>query len=323
MKKLFTFLFLISAVCPLIAAEFYDNVISNKEIGNMLNKNIQAEVVDSKDAESDENLGANSGLVNVILFHQEIYTEGGREVTHPKKDCVSVVIDDAWVIASKKCLLTKGDNISPLPGRVESSYISRFRVVLNGKTYKVAEKNQLTTKNFFLLKVTNENGNPVFSVSPKANLAFASSSDKAKFDKEFAGGTFEINRTDKHNSIHDDGHHAVWEDNFSAYYGVGRESYEKEIEALTQEGDNIIATVSSTWVYPKLLRAGDPLFFIKEGKRYLLGFGNAVNLWDNFDKTRSDKVILLTKSDKEEIIKKIKSVDSKAAARIEKNSLVK
>ena len=71
------------------------------------------------------------------------------------------------------------------------------------------------------------------------------------------------------------------------------------------------------------LRAGDPLFYIENGNKYLLGFANATNLWDNFDKTRTDKVILLTESDKQEIISKIKSVDPIASKRIEKSILAK
>jgi hypothetical protein len=85
----------------------------------------------------------------------------------------------------------------------------------------------------------------------------------------------------------------------------------------------LFARISTSWIGGKELRAGDPLFYIENGKRYLLGFANAVNLWDNFSNTRTDKVLLFTDSDIKSILDKIGSVDPEAQKRIRKNVLAK
>ena len=323
MKKLIILLFLFSTMCTIISTELYANdVVINKEMKSQIAQTVKSEVADNSAIEIKDS-GYNAGsLVNVIFFNQEITTENGNYVPNSNKECISVVIDDAWAVASKKCVISKGEEISPSSGIADRVSSSNFRIVLNDILHKVPA---YETKNLILLRAVNENGNPLFASIANADLAFAPTADLVKFVSYFLGGTFEVNRTKEKKAAHDDGHYGAWEDNFHPYYGVSRKTYEKKIKAVYRDPNtkNLMATISATLVSPRLIRAGDPLFYVNNGKKYLLGFARATNLWDNFDNTRTDRVILLTNSDKKEILSKIKSVDSEAAARIEKNIFVK
>lgn len=325
MKKLFTFIFMLSAMCTLVYAE--DFVFDKEAVKQEIDNAIKTEVADNTQLKSSDD-NSLPGLVNVIFFHQEVfnapskYSEGNKLVENRNKECIAIVIDDAWAVASKKCLLSKGEKMEPIPGTVERSNASNFRVIFSGKTYNA---DSYAVGNVFLLRVVNKDGKPVFASAPKANLAFAKSADISEFINYFKDGIFEVNRTNKHKAGHDDGQHNAFEDDFHSYYGVDRTTYEKEIEEIYKDNktNNMLAQVSSTLFYPKLLRAGDPLFYVENGQKYLLGFANATNLWDNFDGTRTDKVILLTYPDTRLIWEKVNSIDPKAAKRIHDNILVK
>lgn len=327
MKKALILLFLISAVCPCISAELYaSDFIPGKDLRDEITKTVKTEM-DNQNTEYKEPINS-GGLVNVIKFRQEIFTEpsiysaGNKSLENNDKECIAIVIDDSWAVASKKCRLSQGDKLGNISGTVEKASASNFRVIFLDRIYNA---DSYAVGNVFLLRVVNKDGNPVFAAAPKANLAFAKSANITEFVDNFKDGYFEVNRTDKHKAAHDDGQHHAWEDNFHSYYGVGRNTYEKEIKEVYKDDktNNIIARISASFIRGKLLRAGDPLFYIKNGKRYLLGFANATNLWDNFDNTRTDRVILLTNSDTRQIWEKINSVDPKAAKRIQDNLLVK
>lgn len=312
MKKLFTLLFVLFAICP---------VISGQEMREQITQAVKAGVKDNQEAKPDE-LNANSDvnrLVNVIFFRQDIVTEGGASLTNDNKECVAVVIDKAWAIASKKCRLSKGEKVSPAAGTVDSAYSSNFRIILNNRSYKVAH---YETKNLFILRAIDENGNPLFKDNPQVNLAYTW--EKA-LPEDFREGAFEVNRTDKHSAKKDDGSHNSWEDNFHPYYGVARRTFPKEINSFRYDKkiQSVFATISASLIYGKEVRAGDPLFYIERGKKYLFGFANATNLWDNFPHTRTDKVLVFTFSDIKEMTEKIQPIDRDVALRIRQNMLFK
>ena len=104
-------------------------------------------------------------------------------------------------------------------------------------------------------------------------------------------------------------------------YNVGRTTYPKTIKSFEykESEDRIFVRVSKSWIAPKELRAGDPLFYVENGKRHLLGFGYATNLWDNFDGSRTDKVYIFDYSDIRDIFETVRSVDKAAEARIVAN----
>ena len=165
MKKIFALMFVFSLICPSIFAE---NIADN-EMRNQIAQTVEAEIAD--DVESGFGCSTDydiaGGLVHTIFFQQDITTEGGKFVSNPAKDCVAVAIDDAWAVAYKKCVLSKGDNISPLPGKVKEVSFGNFRIVVNGRSYPVASYN---TRNLILLRAVNENGNPLFSLYVKPKL---------------------------------------------------------------------------------------------------------------------------------------------------------
>ena len=216
-------------------------------------------------------------------------------------------------------VLSKGDKISPFPGIVKDVSTNNFRIIINNRIYTLTN---YETKNLILLRAVNENGNPLFSLNFKPKLAYVSAKYANKGD--FLEGTFEVNRTDIHKAAYDDSHDA-YENKFHPYYGVGRTTYTKTLKSFSRDDKtgNVFAKISTSWIGGKELRAGDPLFYIENGRRYLLGFGNAVNLWDNFSDTRTDKVLLFTHNDIKDILNTIKTVDPKAEARIRKNVLAK
>lgn len=331
MKKLFTLLFLASCISPVFSAE---NVISSNEIRNEINKTVKTQIEnDSNFAYFGNKSDSSDSLIKIIKFDLSVLGEsrlyGDQSYDNNKNipnECIAVVIDDAWAIASKTCRLYKGVKINRTVYTVKEANTSNFRV-LSRKGKKSSDDvwskvRSYELNNFFLLNAVNNNSNPLFSSDEKANITFTNTADINQFKSDFSDGIFNVNRTDKHTAGTTDTGDA-YEDNFHPYYGVGRANYKKEIISLSKEANNTIATVSSTWIKPKLLRTGDPLFYIENGQKYLLGFGKAANLYDNFDATRTDKVVLLTNSDKDEIINKIKSVDPDSAARIEKDILVK
>lgn len=305
MKKLFTFIFMLSAMCALVYAE--DFVFDKEAVKQEIDSVIKTELADGGKAVRAKEI---KGVVQVIRFNQDIVTRGNKNVSNPNKECIAVVIDDEWAVASKKCRLAKGDKLGDIPGTVDSSSSYNFRIIIGSKEVPVKS---YELDNVFLLRAQN------FKFNDKANLVLTS--DLSALMDSFKDGKFEVDRTNKHRAAYE-GQHATYE-NISSYYGVGRKTYEKDIESVYKDNktDNMLAQVSSTLFYPKLLRAGDPLFFVKDGQKYLLGFGNAVNLWDNFDGTRTDKVILLKNT--RLIWEKINSVDPKAAKRIHDNLLVK
>ena len=323
MKKLFTLFFLVSVLGP---ALFSGNIVTNKEMKETITKTVKTEI-EGNYAPKHVTFGSEdpTGLINVIQFRQNIYnapskySDGNKYVEDLQEgECIAIAIDESWAVASKKCLLAKGEKMKPIPGTVGSSSASNFKIIVSGKTYTA---DNYKVGNVFLLRVVNEKGTPIFLSAPKAGLAFVKSSDESEFKNNFEDGYFEVDITDKHTSAYADFHNA-YEDNFHSYLGVGRKSYKKEVKEVYKDDKtkDILAQVKSA-----KLRAGDPLFYIENGNKYLLGFANATNLWDNFDNdnTRTNKVILLAESDKQEIISKINSVDPVAGKRIEKSILAK
>ncbi|MBO7605019.1 MAG: hypothetical protein J6S61_00945, partial [Elusimicrobiaceae bacterium] len=304
----FILLFLLSAVTPAIYAEDF---ISSKDMRDEITKTVKTEMDNQNDGllRKGGDTDTDGGLINVISFSQDIVTKKGTPVTE-KKECIAIVIDDAWAIVSGKCFLSKGDKLFPYAGEVNTSYNHSFSVFLGGSWNPVQP---YLTKNLYLLRAVNESGVPLFEENHKANLAFVSAKDKEQFDSSFSNGTFEVNITKRKEA----------ENVSHPYYGVEREIRDKKIKEIYLDSNDTIARVSS---FPKL-RAGDPLFYTQKGKKYLLGFAKAINHIDNAQKSnykvRTDNVILLTGSDKQEIINKIKSVDPEAATRIEKRALVK
>ncbi len=320
MKRLFTLLFMFSVICPTAYVELHANdSILNKEMRDQITQTVKSEVIDNQELGTIDNNPIPGGLINVIFFRQDISTTGDKYVSTDKKECIAIAIDDAWAVASKKCQLSKGDKISPLPGEVETVSTSNFRIIINNRIYKV---DNYETKNLILLRAVNENGNPLFSLGAKPQLAYVSAN--YVHGDDFLDGSFEVNRTDRKKAAYDDSH-GSYEDNFHPYYGVGRTNYPKTLKSFNYDKNtqNLFARISTSWIGGKELRAGDPLFYIENGKRYLLGFANAVNLWDNFSNTRTDKVLLFTDSDIKSILDKIGSVDPEAQKRIRKNVLAK
>ena len=316
MKKLFTLMFLLSAIGSAVYAE---NLIDSKDMRDEISKTVKTEVADNQGAKikATNDYDIAGSFVNVIFFRQDIVTESGKSVSNDNKDCVAVAIDDAWAVASKKCRLSQGDKIAPLPGTVKNVSTSNFRIVINDRAYKV---DAYETKNLLLLRAVNENENPLFSLDFKPKLAYAYELDFE--DGRFNKGFFEVNRTNIHKAAYDDSHD-VYEDNFHPYYKVGRKTYKKEVKSVHENNTtkNIYAKISTSWIGGKELRAGDPLFYVQDGRRYLLGFGNATNLWDNFSNTRTDNVLLFTYSDIADIVNRIESIDPAAKNRIWKNIL--
>ena len=315
MKKLLTLLFMFSVICPAYASD----ALLDNEMRDQIAQTVKAELEDNQKMQVTGDNPVASNLINVIMFHQEITTEGGKFMSTDKKECIAIAIDDAWAVASKRCHLSKGDKISPYPGTVQDVSTANFRIIINNHIYKVTN---YETKNLILLRAINENGNPIFSLGSKPQLAYVSA-EHVHID-DFLGGTFEVNRTDRHKAAYDDSHDA-YEDNFHPYFSVGRTTYEKTLKSFNydKKTKNIFARISTSWIGGKELRAGDPLFYVENGTRYLLGFGNAVNLWDNFSGTRTDEVLLFTHSDIKDILDKVGSVDPEAQNRIRKNVLAK
>ncbi len=315
MKRLFILLFMFSLTLPAISAQPLNSEMKNivKDVKVSMDK-LETEI-----KTVDNYKDTDDSLVNVIFFRQDLITEGGKSMSNNNKECVAIAIDEAWALASKKCRLSKGDNISPDPGTVKSVSTGNFRIIINDRAYKVAN---YETKHFILLRAIDENGNPLF-LGHEPNLAYVSAEYLHKDD--FLGGTIEVNRTDINKAAHDTQHNA-WEDNFHPYYDVGRTTYPKTLKSFNydKKAGNLFAKISTTWIGGKDLRAGDPLFYVEKGKRYLLGFGYAINLWDNFENVaRTDKVLLFTHDDIKDIFYTIRPIDLEASNRIIENVFIK
>ncbi len=334
MKKLLTLMFLMAAMIPLSVELYAEDAINTKEIESTITKAFKSEI--SNESWGKDEVGVNytdNGMIKVFRFDQNI--EGESYLLEDKfydnvdsisHECIAIVIDDAWAVASKKCRLSVGDRINSTSFKVKTVGIYNLRVLYSkGKKPSAdiwASVKRYDTNNLFLIYAIDKNSNPLFHQSAKAKLTYNTTKDIDKFNSNFAQGAFEVNRTNKHKSDTGDAGDA-YEDNFSAYYGVERKNYPKTIKSLDEDNKQVLAKLSTTWIGGKELRAGDPLFYVENGEKYLLGFANATNLWDNFSNTRTDKVILFNYADVREIFDKIKSVDPEAAARVEKNLLVK
>ncbi len=307
MKKLFITLFFVSLFCPIIANDLIDKEVIS-EIGEIVSEG----VIDVKE-EKDSSSGASEKSVARIVFTQTVNAEMttyDRPLVNKYKDCVAVIIDDAWAIASKKCKLAPGDK-TYVAGEVIDVSVSDFKIEFNKKLYKADNVVELT--NVFLLKITNENGNPLMVNTPKARLFFVPVNKVNS--RWFADilGEYKVNRTDRNTPAYDAAHDKI-QDNFQPYK-TGRTLYTKGIKDFYVKGNNV--TVTLDWI--KQVRAGDPLFYLANGKEYLLGFGKAVNLDDRKEEARSYEVSLLTDLDKNEILNNISAIDKKAAKRIEEN----
>ena len=307
MKKLFTTLFLSSLLCPIMANDLIDKKVRN-EVNDWLSESITAE-----QEEKDSSFGASNKSVVRIMFTQSIEaTDSVRTLENHYKDCVAVIIDDAWAVASKKCRLAPGDN-THFAGEVSNVWVSDFKIKVGKKFQKVTDSFEL--KNLFLFRVLDEGKKPLFANSVKAKLFFVPQ-DVDLNSLTGKSGKYMVNRTDKNHPAYDEAHGKI-EDNFQPY-NTGRTLYTKGIDSIYRDKNGNVGVVLD-WI--KQVRAGDPLFFVEGGREYLMGFGDAVNLPDGRDGARAYKVSLLTDSDKNEILNQISKVDKATAKRIENNSL--
>ena len=306
MKNFLAMLFFLALLCPVSA-----NDLINSEVREEVNKMIIDGVAEGKE-QKDSSLGASKDSVVRIMFKQTAYVEdSSKPLINNYKDCIAVVIDDAWAVASSRCYLMYGDDTRKR-GKVIDVETENFKIQV-GKDFKEVT-DVFKLKNLILLRVLNKNNNPVFVNYAKAKLFFVPQDVDAKSLTEKAG-KYIVNRTDKNHPAYDAAHDRI-EDNFQPYK-TGRDLYTKGIESVSKTKEGIIATLD--WI--KQVRAGDPLFYIEDGKEYLLGLGYAVNLDDRESEARTDQVRLLTVQDQEEIINKVRSVDEKAAVRLENNIL--
>ena len=315
MKKFLAMLFFVSVFCPVLSAElFASDGIPDAKMMKEITQSINNDLQEGQNNDQDVSLNASEKAVARIVFTQTLgVTDSYKDLVNNYKDCVAVIIDDAWAIASTKCRLSVGDE-TRTAGQVTDVNVSNFRIELNKKLYKVTETYEL--KNVFLFRLLNENENPLLINFPKARLFFVpqKAADARYFaDLETAGGEYKINRTDRNTPAYDAAHDRI-EDNFQPYK-TGRTLYTKGLNSVMVSGNNV--TVTLDWI--KAVRAGDPLFYIANGKEYLLGFGKAVNLNDRNEEARTYEVSLLTDFDRQEILDKITTIDAKAAKRIEKN----
>lgn len=307
MKKLFTTLFLSSLLCPIMANDLIDKKVRN-EVNDWLSESITAE-----QEEKDSSFGASNKSVVRIMFTQSIEaTDSVRTLENHYKDCVAVIIDDAWAVASKKCRLAPGDN-THFAGEVSNVWVSDFKIKVGKKFQKVTDSFEL--KNLFLFRVLDEGKKPLFANSVKAKLFFVPENKANAQWFATLEGEYKVNRTDRNTPAYDAARDKI-EDNFQPY-NTGRTLYTKGLESFSKTKDGLIVTLD--WV--KQVRAGDPLFYLENGKEYLMGLGYAVNLDDRKEEARTYQVRLLTTQDEAEILSKVKSVDAKAATRLEKNIL--
>ena len=313
MKKFLVMFLFASALCPVLSAELFANEgMLDQKIMKEITQSVKGDFQDEQNNKKDFSLNASKEAVARIIFKQTLnVTDSYNDLVNPNKDCVAVIIDDAWAIASKRCRLNKGDD-THVAGKVTNVSVSDFKIEFNKKLYKADNVIELT--NVFLLKITNENGNPLMVNTPKARLFFVPANKvNAKWFADILEGEYKVNRTDRNTPAYDDAHNKI-EDNFQPYK-TGRTLYTKGIKDFYVKGNNV--TVTLDWI--KQVRAGDPLFYLSNGKEYLLGFGKAVNLDDRKEEARSYEVSLLTDLDKNEILNKISAIDKKAAKRIEEN----